>query len=100
MTHNNDRPGKDGYALTIDSRFDDNLDLGLVEWFDLKKPTSRLEVTMLCRQVLQSKNSGANYRKALEAINNTGVIGPAYIIVSGTKSGEGTALSHRHLVHS
>eukprot|EP00729_Bicosta_minor_P012178 gene12178-17193_t len=63
--------------------FDDNLDLGLVEWFDLKKPTSRLEVTMLCRQVLQSKNSGVNYRKALEAINNTGVIGPAYIIVSG-----------------
>ena len=68
------RPGKDGYALTIDSRFDDNLDLGLIEWFDLEKPATGVEVTMLCRQVMQGSNRG--YAKALATINSTNVIGP------------------------
>jgi len=86
------RPGKDGYALTIDSRFDDNLDLGLIEWFNLDKPNTDVEVTMLCRQVMQAKED-LGYQKALETVNTTKVIGPAYIIMSGTGNAQGAVVT-------
>lgn len=78
------------FSLSIDTRFDSNVDLGLVKWVEEKKIDRDLEVTMLTRAIFQDED---NYAEAFEKLKNTKVIGPAYIIFSGIKAGEGAVIT-------
>jgi acid ceramidase len=82
------RPG--AFALSIDTRFDDGDDVNLIRWIRDKRFDEDLEVTMLMRKVMTEQ---LDYERALAVLQDTKVIGPAYIIISGTKSGEGAVLT-------
>ena len=85
------RPG--AFALSVDTKFDGNLDLGLIEWIESVSrglPSKDVELTMLNREVMQTLS---NYGSAKEKIASTKLIGPAYIIVSGMQAGEGAVIT-------
>ena len=82
------KPG--AFSLSIDTRFDNNVDLGLIKWVEEKKWDHDLEVTMLTRSIFQDMDS---YWDALEKLKSTKVIGPAYIIFSGISAGEGAVIT-------
>ena len=83
-----------GFTLTIDSRFDNNFDSGILAWL-LKdaSPTGKddaSEVTMVARKVIEE---ASDFTSALKTINTTQVLGPAYIIMGGSKPGEGAVIT-------
>jgi acid ceramidase len=82
------KPG--AFSLSIDTRFDSNVDLGLIKWIEEKKLDHDLEVTMMTRAVFQDETT---YEAAFAKINNTKVIGPAYIIFSGINAGQGAVIT-------
>jgi acid ceramidase len=84
------------FALTVDTRFDMGLDGGLIAWLlagDLKDRD--MDVTWLARDVMENRDAGGftTYDDALVHLKHTKTIGPAYIIFSGTKPGEGAVIS-------
>lgn len=77
-------------SLTIDSRFDDHLDAGLLKWLAAPHLDAGHEITMACRATVESSNS---YSEGLEAMNKTKVLGPGYIILGGPEAGQGAVLT-------
>ena len=86
--HTASKPG--AFSLSLDSRFDNNDDLGLLRWIEQKQTDYDQEITMLTRKVFQD---ATDYPEAFEALNNTKVIGPAYVIVSGVSAGQGAVIT-------
>lgn len=84
-----------GFTLTIDTRFDDHFDSGVVAWLlRNRKPSgvdNVMEVTMAARSVFE--NAELNYTSALATLNASQVMGPAYIILGGALPGEGRVIT-------
>ena len=82
------------FTLTINTRFDDHFDSGVVAWLLRNRRPSgldhALEVTMAARSAFES---AIDYNAALAMLNTTQVMGPAYIILGGTRPGEGRVLT-------
>lgn len=68
-------PGK--FSLSIDSRFDSNIDLGLIEWLRLDSNDKSAEITMACREVIET---AADYDAALAKLSLSKMIGPGCVM--------------------
>lgn len=82
------KPG--AFSLTIDTRFDKSMDLSLIRWVEEKEKDTDAEISLLNRKVFQDEET---YASALAALDKTKVIGPAYIILSGTATAEGAVIT-------
>merc|ERR1712070_771149 len=82
------RPGV--MSLTIDSRFDSHLDAGLLKWLLLPTLDKGVEVTMGARAAIESSTS---YEMGFSAVNNTKVLGPAYLILGGPEPADGAVIT-------
>jgi len=78
------------FSLTIDSRFDDHLDAGLLRWLVAPTLDNGHEVTMACRAAMEGS---LTFEAGLDNLNSTRVLGPAYIILGGPNPGQGTVLT-------
>ena len=77
------------FSLTVDTKFDGHVDAGLIKWWEsLSDPDT--ELTMLTRSVFEDET---DYNDALTKLNQTKVIGPAYIIFSGVEKGQGAVIT-------
>lgn len=82
-------PGK--FALSIDTKFDGNLDLGLLRWIEEPGLLDKdVDVTWFARTLFQDYDG---YAPALDALNRTKMIGPGYVILSGVRPGEGAVVT-------
>eukprot|EP01059_Diplonema_ambulator_P036903 TRINITY_DN949_c0_g1_i1.p1 TRINITY_DN949_c0_g1~~TRINITY_DN949_c0_g1_i1.p1 ORF type:complete len:416 (+),score=177.06 TRINITY_DN949_c0_g1_i1:42-1289(+) len=76
------------FGLTVDSRFDNNLDKYLLEWlFGTYQGTF---LTMATRDALTTATS---YAEAVQQVQTYKAVGPAYIIMSGIHPGEGCVVT-------
>jgi acid ceramidase len=78
---------KDGFAISVDTRFDGNLDKFLLAWL-MGSYTGEF-LSFKTRTVMENFGS---YSSALHALSNWQPIGPCYIIISGAKAKEGAVL--------
>lgn len=78
---------KGGFAISVDSRFDGNLDKFLLAWILGKYDGEFL--SWKTRTVMESFDT---YPNALQALTNWKPMGPCYVIVSGAKAKEGAVL--------
>jgi len=81
-------PGK--FALSIDTKFDGNLDLSLLRWIEEPGLDKDVDVTWFARTLFQDYGG---YAPALDALNRTKMIGPGYVILSGVRPGEGAVVT-------
>lgn len=79
---------KGAFSISVDTRFDSNLDRGLIQW--LRGNHSAHFLTFTTRNAIEN---AATYDEAFAILNNTVLIGPGYIILGGSKAGEGVVLS-------
>jgi len=78
------------FSVTIDSRFDDNFDSRLLAWLKPNSTHTGKFVSFTVRQALEQTSS---YSEALTFLNDTGLIGPAYLILGGMQPGEGAVIT-------
>lgn len=79
----------DGYAVTVDDRFDNSFDAGLIDW--MRNPSDNAQFFgLMLRDMFATVD---NYNDALPILQNTQIISPIYFIVSGSESGEGVVIS-------
>jgi acid ceramidase len=78
------------FALTIDTKFDGNIDLGLIRWITEKNLDHDIDLTWFSRTLFEDYD---NYGDALTALNATKMIGPGYVILSGVNEGEGAVVT-------
>jgi len=83
-----------GFSISVDSRFDENLDKYLLEWLEDKYNGTELCLTL--RSVITNVTT---YDMALATIQNARLIGPAYIIVGGIAPGQGAVVT-REATHT
>jgi acid ceramidase len=76
------------FSLSVDSRFDANLDRYLLEWLDGKWMGQ--ELTLFLRNVITNTTT---YDQALTQIQNQMLVGPAYIIIAGISPGQGAVVT-------
>lgn len=81
------RPG--GYAVTVDDRFDDSFDAGLIQW--IKNPSDPAQFFGLVLRNLFA--STASYDAAIPVLQDTQLISPIYFIVSGAATAEGAVVT-------
>lgn len=79
---------KGAFTITVDTRFDSNLDKGLIAWF--KGDHSGHFLSFTTRQAMESAST---YDEAFTILNNTKMVGPSYIILGGVKPGEGVVFT-------
>jgi acid ceramidase len=79
---------KGAFSITVDTRFDNNLDRGLFKW--LRGDHSGHFLTFTTRQAIEN---APDYDAAFAILNNTQLVGPAYIILGGVKAGEGAVFT-------
>ena len=77
------------FSLTIDTRYDDSVDAGLIE-FLLGKSGGREFIAFATRRALETN---ATYAAALDALTMYRPMGPGYIILGGANSGEGAVIT-------
>merc|ERR1712000_347635 len=82
------KPG--AFSVTIDTRFDERFDEGLIKWLLPGSKHFGHFVTFAVREAMESSD---NYPEALSFLNKTTLIGPAYIIIGGAKTGEGAVIT-------
>eukprot|EP00052_Salpingoeca_macrocollata_P011592 m.89451 g.89451 ORF g.89451 m.89451 type:complete len:385 (-) comp18122_c0_seq1:96-1250(-) len=78
-----------GFSITVDTRFDDNLDKGLIRWIDGKDRSGDF-LSFLTRSVMETNTT---YAEAYDSLNKVPLIGPAYLILGGAKAGEGAVIT-------
>ena len=77
--------------MTINSRYDSRLDAGIVNYIKGKiNRKDKVIITAMLRSVLQNN---ATYAAALKAVQASQLVGPAYIILGGTRPGEGAVVT-------
>jgi len=80
---------KGGITITVDSRFDTNLDRYLLEWITNPNDESQA-LTFVTRDAIENHPV---FDQAADFIMNTSEVGPAYIILGGTKKNEGAVIT-------
>mmetsp|Transcript_6859 Transcript_6859/g.13592 ORF Transcript_6859/g.13592 Transcript_6859/m.13592 type:complete len:226 (-) Transcript_6859:313-990(-) len=78
------------FSVSVDSRFDNKFDIGLVKW--ILGDHTHHELTFTVRQALESP-AISNYSDAFRFLNDSVLIGPSYIILGGKARGEGAVIS-------
>jgi len=81
------RPG--AFSLSVDSRFNADLDAYLVDWLVNKKDTAAW-LTFTTRTVMETYE---DYSSAVASLSSTVFIGPSYVIVGGMNPGEGCVIT-------
>mmetsp|Transcript_3544 Transcript_3544/g.5640 ORF Transcript_3544/g.5640 Transcript_3544/m.5640 type:complete len:403 (+) Transcript_3544:50-1258(+) len=81
---------KGGFSISVDSRFDNKFDIGLIKW--LLGDHKHQELTFTVRKTFEDP-SITNYIQAFNFLNTTTMIGPSYIIIGGMNSGEGAVIT-------
>jgi len=81
--------GPDGFGITVNTRFDSNLDKGLIEWM-LGKNNDCQFLTFQTRIAIEAD---LDYASALKRLTNYKPMGPGYIIISGAKAEEGAIIT-------
>jgi len=76
------------FSISVDTRFDNNLDKGLWNWF--KGDHSGHFLTFTTRNAIEN---AANYDEAFTILNSTKLLGPGYIILGGVSAGQGVILT-------
>lgn len=76
------------FTISVDTRFDNNLDRGLWQWFN--GDHSGHFLTFTTRLAIET---ATDYTSAYAILNNTKLIGPGYIILGGAKAGEGVVFT-------
>eukprot|EP00483_Globobulimina_turgida_P007824 UN07839 len=77
-------------TLSVDTRFDDNMDKYLTDW--IKDPTDTNDLlVMTTRYVMENENS---YSDAIKYLQSVSMVCPAYIILGGSNAGEGAVLTY------
>jgi len=79
---------KGAFSISVDTRFDNNLDRGLFQW--LRGDHSGHFLTFTTRNAIEN---AANYDEAFQILNNTKLVGPAYIILGGVSAGQGAVFT-------
>ena len=82
------KPG--AFSLSIDSRFDDHFDAGLLRYLLEPGAHTGAEVTLLSRHVFETAGS---YAEAFALLNATRLLGPAYVILGGVGRAEGAVIT-------
>ena len=78
------------FGLSIDTRFDDHLDSGLLRYLLSPESDQGVEITLLSRHAFETAGS---YAEAFALLNTTRLLGPAYLILSGVGAGEGAVIT-------
>eukprot|EP00756_Hemistasia_phaeocysticola_P015239 Hpha_TRINITY_DN15393_c2_g2::TRINITY_DN15393_c2_g2_i1::g.87360::m.87360/K12348/ASAH1; acid ceramidase len=81
--------GPDGFSLTVNTRFDSNIDKGLIEWL-LGGNDDCQFLTFATRMAIEGD---ADYASALKRLTNYKPMGPGYIILGGSKPAEGAVIT-------
>ena len=81
---------KGAFSISVDTRFDNKFDMGLIKWILGDK--SKAELTFTVRSVLEDP-AMTSYSKAYSYLKNVTMIGPSYIIIGGMDKGEGAIIS-------
>jgi len=82
------RPG--AFSLSVDSRFNADLDKFLVEWLFNKQDTANW-LAFSTRTVMENYE---DFTSAVTALTSMTMIGPSYIIVGGMMPGEGVVITN------
>jgi len=80
---------KQAMTITVDSRFDDNYDKYLLDWF-LNQDDPDQWLTFTTRHAMENYNS---YDSALNYLSKVSYIGPAYIIIGGNQVNQGSVIT-------
>lgn len=83
------------FSLSVDTRFDANLDKGILEWIVLGKNQDCHFLTFTTRDVIENN---ATYADALRTLVNYMPLGPAYIIVGDGGGDVGGAVVTKQFV--
>eukprot|EP01065_Artemidia_motanka_P026093 TRINITY_DN30_c0_g1_i2.p1 TRINITY_DN30_c0_g1~~TRINITY_DN30_c0_g1_i2.p1 ORF type:complete len:648 (+),score=231.09 TRINITY_DN30_c0_g1_i2:607-2550(+) len=81
--------GPNGFSITVDTRYDDTVDKGLIEWF-LGKNDDCEFLTFATRKAIELD---ADYPAALKRLTTYKPLGPAYIIIGGSAPGQGAVVT-------
>jgi acid ceramidase len=82
------KKGSDGFTLSVDTSFDDEMDKGIVEWL-LGLNRNGTLLAILTRKAYDLET----YDDALAFLQSTNSVGPAFIIVGGAKPGQGAVIT-------
>jgi len=72
-------------TITVDSRYDNNYDKYLLDWFKNPNDTSQF-LTFATREAMETYN---NYEEAVNFILGTSFVGPSFIIMGGSHPYQG-----------
>lgn len=81
---------KGAMSITIDTRFDNNMDKYLKDWIETPTDTNQLLV-MTTRYVIENYNS---YKDAVDYLKGVPMVCPSYIIIGGLNKGEGAIMTY------
>lgn len=83
---------KGGVTVTVDTRFDDNLDAFLKAW--IRDPTDDASLLAQALRVqIEEPAVGASFEAYVEKLGRTRLVGPAYAIIGGPNVGQGVVLT-------
>jgi len=77
------------FSVTVDDHYDDQFDIGLIEWLMGRNPTAQF-LGFFLRNLLQSATS---YEEAFNAMNTTRLISPVFFIMSGPEPTDGAVIT-------
>lgn len=77
------------FSVSVDTRFDTNLDAGIIGWILGKNSDCRF-LTYETRDMMEKM---PDYDSALKHLVEYKALGPAYIIIAGTRPGEGAVIA-------
>eukprot|EP00946_MAST-07B_sp_MAST-7B-sp1_P003038 g3038.t1 len=77
------------FSISVDTRYDTNLDKGIIGWL-FGKYNDHQFLTFETRNMMEQ---APDYDSALNGLLTYKSLGPAYIIIAGTKSGEGAIIA-------
>ena len=87
--HTGYRPG--AFSATINSRYDNRFDAGIFNY--IKGKVNRKEKVIITAMVRSAMEHNATYAAALETVQRSQLVGPAYVILGGTQPGEGAVVT-------
>jgi hypothetical protein len=78
-----------GFSISVDTRYDATLDAGVIDWLLGKNDECKF-LTFETRDVMESAD---DYPSALRELTTYKPLGPAYIIIAGSESGQGAVVA-------
>jgi acid ceramidase len=83
---------KGGVTVSVDTRFDDNYDKFLKAWLQDPTDTSSL-LSQTLRMQIEDDAVGTDFETYASKLGATRLVGPAYAIIGGPKSGQGLVIT-------